>query len=91
MTKFSNSVVDDSVLCMCHAHRLPPSCLSWSKPAGVLRKKKVCVILETVLLQGLLPKGNMDKTTPMLAPSAYTDLSNIFPANFASSDNPTCL
>lgn len=54
-------------------------------------KKKVCVILETVLLQGLLPKGNMDKTTPMLAPSAYTDLSNIFPANFASSDNPTCL
>lgn len=77
-----------------HAHRLRPSpACSWSKAAGPLRKqqqKPLCGSQDN-LLQGLLPKGSMDKTTPILSPSAYTEFSNIFPANFASSDNPACL
>lgn len=59
--------------------------------SSCLSQNKNCVILKTICFRVCSQKKIWTRPHQLWVPSVYMEFSSIFPANFASSDNLTCL
>lgn len=83
--------LSNSPVLMYYVYRLPPSpdCF-WNKAVLSLRKKPLSFSRQ-FCFRVCSQKEIWTRPHQLWLPSVYMEFSSIFPANFASSDNPTCL